>query len=226
MTHDLDRTLLEAPEQTDVTEELEGDEPEYEYEDQESGLDEVSEVDLASELMEVSDEEELEQFLGRLVRKVARGIRSPVGGALVGILKKAAKKALPVLGGAVGTYFGGPLGAAAGAKLAGAAGKAFGLELEGLSPQDQELEAGKAFVRFAGAAARNAVHAPPGVNPVEAAARAAARAARRYAPGLLLRPAASARPGLPRPGASAVPGRSGRWVRSGSRIVLFGVYRS
>src|SRR5690606_8772690 len=64
-------------------------------------------------------------------------------------------------------------------------GAFFGLSLEGLSPEDQEFEAAKAFVLFAGDAARNAALTPPRL-PAEAIARiAAARAAQRHAPGWL-----------------------------------------
>jgi hypothetical protein len=225
MPHDLDRTLLELSEEEEAFDsepEGEGDDVELEgqdLEDQETGLDEIDEVDLASELMEVTSEAELEQFLGKLLRKVSAAARSPAGRALTGILKNAAKKALPVIGGAVGTAFGGPAGGMLGSKLAGMAGKTFGLELEGLSPQDQELETRKAFVRLAGAAGRNLDRtASRGAPPVQAAAQAVSRAAREYAPGVLR---ATRVPGSGPAG--IVTGQAGRWIRRGRRIILLDV---
>jgi len=41
----------------------------------------------ASELLEISSEEELEQFLGGLIKKVGGFVRGPVGQALGGVLK-------------------------------------------------------------------------------------------------------------------------------------------
>ena len=127
----------------------------------------------------VTDEQELDQFLGKLISKVSRTagsiIRSSAGKALGGILKGAAKKALPIAGPAVGTYFGGPAGGAIGGKLASAAGRIFGLELEGMSGEDQEFEVARRFVRLAASAAQKAA----------AARSAVAAAARRHAPGLL-----------------------------------------
>jgi hypothetical protein len=70
-----------------------------------------------------------------------------------GTLRDAARQSLPVLGRGVGQWLGGPTGGAVGADLAPAAGDLFGLELEGLSEQDGEFEAARAFVRFAWTAA-------------------------------------------------------------------------
>ncbi len=59
------------------------------------------------------------------------------------------------------------------------------MELEGLSPQDQEFEVARRFVRFAGSATKKAVQAPPHVPPQQAAKKAAISAARKHAPGLV-----------------------------------------
>src|SRR5438128_2685697 len=68
-------------------------------------LDEVDEMELAGALLEVSSEAELDRFLGDLFRRAGRAVgsvvRSPVGQALGGILKNAARQALPVIGGAL-----------------------------------------------------------------------------------------------------------------------------
>src|SRR5438067_1817987 len=63
-----------------------------------SPLTEAQELELASELLEISSEAELEQFLGGLIKKVGGFMKSPIGQALGGVLKNVAKKALPVVG--------------------------------------------------------------------------------------------------------------------------------
>jgi len=140
--HDLDRTLLELPDP--ALSEAEEFNPEASFEAgfaAEAGLDEAEELELASEMLGLNEEAELEYFLGKLISKVARkagrALKSPVGNALVGILKNAARRTLPMAGAALGTMVGGPLGTAIGGRLASQAGSMLGLELEGLSPQDQ-----------------------------------------------------------------------------------------
>jgi hypothetical protein len=113
--------------------------------------------------------------------------------------------------------FGVATGANVGAQVVRAAGRYLGLELEGLSPEDQELEAAKRFVRFGAEAAKNATGAHKGV-PLQAAARSAMiRAARRYAPGLLHD---IPDPSAANPGARFVPAGGGRWVRRGHNIIV------
>lgn len=222
--HDLDRTQLEMG-----SDELEAD---YEYEDEyeageyeegesESPFSESEEMEMAADLLEIIDEGELDQFLGKLIKKaqraVGRFVRSDTGRALGGILKGAARKALPVVGRAVGGFFGGPAGAQIGAKLAPRAGRLFGLELEGLSLEDQEFEVARRMVRLAGAATKQAAMTPQTASPQATAQQAVAIAARRHAPGLLRGGTAGI------PSASSVRGTSGRWIRRGRRIILFGV---
>lgn len=176
---------------------------------------EMQELQLASELLEISSEAELEQFLGNMLSAVGGAARqfarSDTGQALGGILKDAARQALPVVGQAVGKWispgYGGPIGQT----VATQAGKWMGLELEGLSGEDREFEVARQFVRFAGAATQAATQTP-GSGP-EAARIAALSAARRFAPGLL--PMLRGRSGINWP-------RSGRWVRQGRTIVLYG----
>lgn len=227
--HDIDRTQGEYEPEIDA---LESDSFEFEYTEEgeapgdmgaESPFDEVEEMELAAQMLEITDEAELDQFLGSLIKKVGRTVgrfvRSPIGRTLGGILKGAAKKALPILGGAAGGFFGGPAGAAIGSKLASGAGKLFGLELEGMSHEDQEFEVARRFVRFAGDAAKRAAVAPPTVDSQAAARSAVVAAARRYAPGLIRGSAVS-----PPPSAGiGVPGRSGRWIRRGRKVILLGV---
>ncbi|SDY05044.1 hypothetical protein [Nitrosomonas sp. Nm58] len=177
-------------------------------------------MELAAELLEVTNEEELDRFLGGLIKKAGGALRkvvkSPIGRAVGGVLKGVAKKALPIAGGALGAYFGGPLGAKIGSGLASAAGSALGLELEALSQEDREFEGGKQFVRFAANTVKNAVSAPASIDPRTAAQAAATKAAQKYAPSLLAPGSGSAAP-------STVPGkgRSGRWIRRGRNIIIF-----
>jgi len=173
------------------------------------------EVALASELLEVQNEAELEQFIGNLLRRAAgaarKFARSDTGRALGGILKQAASQALPVIGGAVGTQVtpkpgvGGQEGTPTGSQL--------GLELDGLSREDREFESARAFVRFADAATRIAVQAPQARPPTGIAKAAVTTAARRYLPGLLALPLADS---------SRAREHSGRWVRHGNNIVVDG----
>jgi hypothetical protein len=60
----------------------------------------------------------------------------------------------------------------------------FGAELEGLSPEDQEFETARQFVRFAEEMARVAVHTAPDAAPGIVTSRAEQLAAHRLAPGL------------------------------------------
>ncbi len=239
--HDLDRTMerfetdadgLGAEEfendfESEFEDEYEGEyEAEYEAEfealedDEFDGpFSESEEMELAAELLNVGDDEELEQFLGRLIRRVGRKARKvrrrvrKISRPLRRVLKPVAKKVLPLAGGAAGAVFGGPLGGALGSQGGKLVGKVFGLELEGMSPEDQEFEASRRFVRLAGAATKKAADAPAGASPTSAAKAAVRSASKTHAPGLLSRSG----------GRSGGRARSGRWVRRGRRIVLLGI---
>ncbi len=65
-------------------------------------------------------------FLGKLSKKVGKAIRSPVGRALGGIVKRVAKRTLITIGHTL-TRIGGPLGRPLGEKLVEAASRLFGL---------------------------------------------------------------------------------------------------
>lgn len=221
--HDIDQTMTEFEDEMD---EFEYDDEEFEddediYDEFESPIDESEEMELAAELMEVADDEELEMFLGKLIKRAGRRarkfVRGRVGRRLKGLLRKTARRVLPVAGGAVGTFFGGPAGGAIGRNFARSAGRAFGLELEGLSPEDSEFEVAKGFVRFAGAAAKKASEMPSTMPAAQAAKAAVASAAKAHAPGLIGRsgPSRSTRMFGAR--------RRGKWVRRGNRIILIGV---
>jgi hypothetical protein len=186
---------------------------------------EQQEWELASELLEVGNEQEFEQFLGDLISKAGSAIgsfvRSDTGKAIGGVLKGAAGKLLPMAGSAIGGYFGGPGGAQIGGKLAQTAGGLFGLgETEN---EEREFEAAQTFVRLAADTVKNAAAAPPGAPPAAVAQNAIAQAAQVHAPGLVGPAGPMGGPGGP-VGSSPFGGhnRSGRWVRRGGKIVLFG----
>lgn len=247
MNHDIDRTLdelemegeWEAPLSDDIEAEageLEWEAGEYEalefegeYENDgarsaDSPLTDEEEMEFAMELLDASSDAELDQFLGRVVRRAARGARnvasrgrrflqSPAGRRLAGVARGVARRALPAAGRALGTAIGGPVGGAIGSRAASAAGRALGLELEGLSPEDQEFEVARRVVRFTAGATNAAVaDEARGTPPDRALRQGVAAAARRHAPGLLQGS---------RPSGGRV--SSGRWVRRGNRIILSGV---
>ncbi|TVQ84601.1 MAG: hypothetical protein EA400_17215 [Chromatiaceae bacterium] len=182
-------------------------------------FDEAELMELAGELLTVGSEADLDQFIGRVVRRagrrVRRAVRSPVGRAIGGHLKGAARRALPIAGAALGAKFGGPVGARIGRGLATAAGSALGLEAELLSPEDQEFEGAKQFVRIGGQAVREALQAPADADPTAAAQQAVTNAVMELAPGLLQGRA----PRLPQ----ATSSNSGRWVRQGRNVLLINV---
>ncbi len=236
--HDTDRTTLEFGNETSYEGEYEFGESEWGGEMGQQGmLTEAEEMELASELLSVTNEAELEQFLGSFLKKAAsfagNVIRSPIGKAIGGALKGVAKKALPLAGGAIGGYFGGPLGAKIGSGLASAAGSALGLEAEGeLSGEDREFDGARTFVKLAADTVNRAAQARGG-DPRQIAMQAATAAVRQHAPGLLARAgqqfgqgAQGAQQGGPGRGfggmAGAMHGNSGRWVRQGRKIVLYG----
>jgi hypothetical protein len=222
--HDLDRTWFETAEQEGEQEgEYEGEqalEAAFGGELGELGelelgeLQETTELELANELLEVASEQELEQFLGDLLKSAAGATRSflssPTGRQLTGVLRNTARQALPILGRAAGQRVRSG-GGAAGAQIAQGLGSLFGLELEGLSGEDREFEAARAFVRFAADAGQRAV-AAPNAPANTAVRRAVTAAAQRHAPGLLV--SGSAR---------RLRRRGGRWARRGDTIVIYGI---
>jgi uncharacterized protein (DUF697 family) len=152
-------------------------------------LEESEEFELAGQLLEVTSEEELEEFLGKLVSGAVKGIgdfaKSRVGKALVGGLKSVAKAALPVVGGAVGSFIAPGVGTALGSKLGAMAGNLFELELETMNENEAEYAVAQEIVRLGARAARTASSAPRGAPPRAVARAAIITAARRHAPGLV-----------------------------------------
>ncbi len=234
--HNFDRTTLETGynefEHDEYEhDEFESDEFEYgEYEGDhenyggmygetyaESPFSEAEEMELAAELLSVNSEAELDQFLGKLFKRASRAVggflRSPIGNQLIGIVKGAAKQALPMVGNALLPGAGGALASQWASKL--------GLELEGLSQEDQEFEMARQMVRFGGAAASNAMQSEQSAPPAQAAQQAAVSAAQQYAPGLLKPEGASQ--GAPAAGRHRCRHRrQGVWFRQGNKIILIG----
>jgi hypothetical protein len=194
--------------------EFEGGEFEYEV-----AFNEMTELELASELMEITNEYEFEQFLGKLMRRAARGVRSfarsGVGRALGGVLKSVARKALPMVGGALGNLVVPGVGGMIGSKLGSMAGRLFEFEHEGLAEHEVEFEAARRFVRLAGASARAAARAPRSGSPQSIAQRAVSAAVRRQL-STLGRPVRRATAGYPA-GRPARPGVAGPYRRRGMR---------
>jgi uncharacterized protein (DUF697 family) len=153
------------------------------------GLNETQEAQLATELLEINSEEELEQFLGKLVSGAVKGVtnfaKSGAGKALVGGLKNVAKAALPTVGGALGSFIPIPgVGTALGAKLGSMAADLFELELETMNEEEAEFAVAQEMVRLGAQAARTAASAPRNAPPGAVARAAITTAARRHAPGL------------------------------------------
>lgn len=169
----------------DVEDEYDYDELEiddYEFIDIHSPFDEEEEIKLAMELLSVTNDEELEQFLGKIFKKIGRGIKkfvhSPVFRKLGHALKGIAKTVIPIAGSALGTVFGGPVGGLVGGQLSSLVSKMF--ELEGDHDLDTELELARKFVRFAGTAAQKALKTRHYGSPRHVVKAALKGAARKY----------------------------------------------
>ncbi len=163
---------------------------------------EADENEQAAELLEVGCRPGLAACIARLLRRAAPGpIEPAVERELVRLLQGAAHIALPTM-------------SAVSHGNSAQASRFFGIELEGLSPEDQEFEAARHFAQLIEAAAQNAAHAAalatPNPSPAATAWQAAARAAKRHAPGWL----AAQRPA---PAASWPTHRSARVTAGGSR---------
>jgi hypothetical protein len=215
--HDIDRNQLEG--------EMEFGEFEFEQFEFSGELQEVfnegEQMELAAELLEVRDEQELNHFLGDLIRKAAgvlgKGIKSPLGQQLGGILKSSALQAVPVISDAIGSRVGGSLGSSIAKGLTAFGTSALNQEYEALNQEDREFEGAKQFVQLAANTVKNATAAPSGADPTTVARSALIKAARAVAPGLLQ--AGGTATSSSRPG---VRGQSGVWYRRGNRIVLQG----
>ena len=189
--------------------------------DFENPFDETEELELAVELLSVASEEELDQFLGKLVRGAWKGLKKvgsvvgKIAKPLGGVLKGVAKAALPFVGGALGSFIPIPgVGTALGSALGGALSKALEMEFGQLEQEEQELEMARRFVRLAGIAARKAALASADADLQQAAEMAVVNAARQQVPNL---------PANVTGGKSAGSAPTGRWVRRGNQIAVLNV---
>jgi hypothetical protein len=205
-------------------------EAEYEGDSQsESPFSEEEEMELATELLNVNNEEELDQFFGGLLSAVAGPLlgkaASWIGKKLKGRAKRLSRRAVRRLGRGLKkiakTTVQGVAGSTTDAIPGGEqsdAAELYGLELEGLSQEDQEFEVAKRFINLAGEAIQQAAMLEDQMPPDEAVDAAFNIAASKYAPGLL----APAVP--PRRPPSAGRRRSGRWMRQGRNIAILNAY--
>jgi len=186
----------------------------------ESLLSEAEELELAAELLEVSSEEEMDQFLGKLFKGIGRGLKKvgrfvgrKVLPALGKGLRAVAKVALPIVGKVAGSFIPIPgVGTAIGGAIGTAVSNALELEFSGVNAEEAELEMARRFVRMASTAAQQAAMAPPDVDAEVVVNEAIVSAARTHLPHFRLRKAE--RSGMP--GAT----QQGRWIRRGDKIVL------
>ncbi|NHZ35078.1 hypothetical protein [Massilia rubra] len=167
--------------------------------------DDSADLALAAELLEAAEPADLRRVLSRAIAGAgvlgARVARSPMGPLLVTELLRAVQ---PILS---------PQrrlarGASAKTVSINLGARMFGLELEGLSPEDKEFILARQLVRLADHAARHAGRAGEDGHPSPRSARAAVQAAaRQVAPGLL-------------PHVHARPATQGRWTRQAGQLIL------
>lgn len=209
--------------------------PEFEFEYEGEFNQEMHENELAHELMNIQNEQELEYFLGGLLKSAWSGAKSlynsPLGqqikGQAISGLKSLGKRALPGLGSALGGRFFGPTGARIGGQLGNMAVRGLGLEFEGMTPRDKRFEGSKRLIRIAKAASRR----------IAAYARSGQPMSARAIRNIILQEGRRWFPSLPSPtpigGGSSFRGNGGyatstgqnqgTWVRQGNRIIIQGV---
>jgi len=144
---------------------------------------------LASQLLEVASEAELEHVLRDLSTKARRGIEPAASDAaepLAGLLKTVTKKALPPIATAVGGSNVGRVRDATAEKLGSLLDQALRAKVAGMPIADPDLkkcrqlfERYRQFVRLAGKATRAAAAAPSGVTPVAVARQVLSESARK-----------------------------------------------
>ena len=207
----MNRTLIDyTPETETLDTEAFRDETALESGSSESVFSETEELELAAEFLEVQSEQELDRFLGDLISRAGKAVgtivRSPIGQALGGVLKNAARQALPIAGRAIGGYVGGGTGAQVGAKAAAAAGTTLRPRARRAQPGGQGVRDRQELRPLRRSDGQGRRHREELRHRRWSLAKsAAAQAAARHAPGLLR---------------SAPPAHSGRWVRRGRNIVV------
>jgi hypothetical protein len=143
-----------------------------------------AEIDLAFELLDTASEAELDRAIGNLVSATAGQAGPRIVRAMHRLLTEVAREALPIVASVATEGAPWPAATVRSVRNGARASHLLGLELEGLSPEDQELELARQFVRVAVIMGEQAALAGPGRDPAGAARAAAVRAARRHAPGL------------------------------------------
>jgi len=195
-------------------------------------------------LLNVQNDQELDQFLGDLVKSVGRGLKAvgsfaakhvmPVLGPA---LKTIAKTALPIAGGALGSLIPIPgVGTALGSALGGAVANALEMEVDGLEPDEADIQRARHFVRMARTAISDAALALGSGPPETVARNALIKAAAKQLPATI--PAIKA--ALPAAGAAlqavgaplhtlmptappTAANQYGTWRRQGTEIVVQGL---
>lgn len=188
----------------------------------ESIFSEAEEIDLAAELLSVSSEEELDQFLGKFFKRIGSGLKKAgrfIGRRVLPVLgkglKTVAKAALPIAGKVLGSFIPIPgVGTAIGGAIGTAVSKALELEFSSLSGTEAELKMARRFIRMAATAAQRAALSSPDIDAEIVVNEAIVNAARTHLPRFRLRK--SERSGMP--GTA----RQGRWIRRGRQIAVLG----
>ncbi|MGE3312983.1 MAG: hypothetical protein AB7O66_23695 [Limisphaerales bacterium] len=179
--HDIDSIRLEATQDQHEYQEFQESEADQGEQGVNMLMSEAEEEALAAELLGVGNVEEMDQFLGKLFRRIGRGVRGAAkflarnAGPLSGVLKGIARKALPFLGGALGSAIPIPgVGTALGSALGQAAGNLLESETEHLEVDEREFEVARRYVRLASHAVWRGARVPRRYRP-SAASRIALR---------------------------------------------------
>lgn len=135
---------------------------------------ELEELEQAVQFLETQSAPQIAGVLTRIIRRAGDAALDPTVARL--LLERLVRA-----GAVVRTALDAPSDAA-GTPMSPAA--IFGTELEGLSPEDRELETARRFVRFAAAAARMAGRADPDAPPQSVVRNSERMAAQRLAPGM------------------------------------------
>ena len=193
---------------------------EFEYEAFGSGeMSEQEELELAMELLSVQNEYEMEQFLGKLVKGIGRGLKA-VGKVALPALKSLAKVALPIAGKALGSFIPIPgVGTMIGGAIGRAAANALELEYEGVDPGQADIEKARRVVRVLKSAVGDLSSTLGPASP-ESVRSALTSAVQRNIPGANLSSMNAAATRKTSAAATAAPTSTGRWWRQGDSIVI------
>ena len=169
----------------------------------ESLLSEAEEIELAAELLSLSSEDELDQFLGKFFKRIGSGLKKAgrfIGKRVLPVLGKGlktlAKVALPIVGKVAGSFIPIPgVGTAIGGAIGTAVSNALELEFSGVSAEEAEMDMARRFVQLAATAAQRAALSSPDIDAETVVNEAIVVAARKHLPHFRLRK--SERSGMP-----------------------------